>query len=78
MDEAGSPALATSNERKVYDAHGKLLYDDTWYSHYRGEYKLVRVGSKLRPKPKPKTPPATTGTGTVTTTAPRLANPTQP
>ena len=32
VDEAGSPALATSNERKVYDAHGKLLYDDTWYS----------------------------------------------
>src|SRR5947208_16729795 len=44
VDQSGSPYLATSNERKVHDASGKLLYDDTWSSHYRGEYELVRVG----------------------------------
>ena len=46
VDVAGSPALTTSVERKVYDRKGKLLYDDHWSSHYRGDYRLVRVGSK--------------------------------
>ena len=46
VDVAGSPALETSVERKVYDRGGKLLYDDHWSSHYRGEYRIVRVGSK--------------------------------
>jgi len=74
VDQSGSPYLATSNERKVYDAGGKLLYDDTWSSHYRGEYELVRVGTKAKPKKKPKP----TETGTVTTTTTRPANPTLP
>jgi len=66
VDEAGSPALATSNERRVYDRNGKLLYDDHWSSHYRGEYRIVRVGSKKKPKKKP---PTTTTSTTTTTTA---------
>jgi vancomycin resistance protein YoaR len=66
VDVAGSPALATSNERKVYDRNGKLLYDDHWSSHYRGEYRVVRVGSKKPPKKKKVT---TTTTGKTTTTA---------
>jgi vancomycin resistance protein YoaR len=66
VDEAGSPALATSVERKVYDRKGKLLYDDHWSSHYRGEYRLVRVGSKKQP---PKKKATTTTTGKTTTTA---------
>jgi vancomycin resistance protein YoaR len=65
VDAAGSPALETSNERKVYDRKGKLLYDDHWSSHYRGEYRLVRVGSK---KPPPKKPPVTTTGKTTTST----------
>ena len=72
VDEAGSPALATSVERKVYDLKGKLLYDDHWSSHYRGEYRLVRVGSKKPPKNKPATTTTTTAkttTGATTTTA---------
>ena len=32
----------------------KLLYDDVWYSSYRGEKKIVLVGTKPKPKPKPK------------------------
>jgi vancomycin resistance protein YoaR len=82
VDEAGSPALATSVERKVYGRSGKLLYDDHWSSHYRGEYRIVRVGSKKKPKKKP---PTTTGTTTnagtttaATTTAATTTTTTQP
>jgi len=61
----GSPSLATSVHRKVYDANGKLLHDDTWYSSYSAEPKIVSVGTKPKPKPKPK--PAVTTTTTTTT-----------
>jgi hypothetical protein len=40
--------------RRVYDADGTLLYDDVWYSSYRGEKKIVLVGTKPKPKPEPK------------------------
>jgi vancomycin resistance protein YoaR len=53
VQESGSPSRATSVERKVYSAGGKLLYDDKWSSSYRGEYQLINVGTK----PKPKLPP---------------------
>jgi vancomycin resistance protein YoaR len=66
VEVEGSPALATSNERKVYGAKGKLLYDDHWSSHYRGDYRIVRVGTKKK-KP-PKKPPGTTTTTDETTT----------
>ena len=66
VDVAGSPALATSVERKVFDRDGKLLYDDHWSSHYRGDYRLVRVGSKKPPPPPP--PKKKTTTATTTTT----------
>jgi vancomycin resistance protein YoaR len=72
VDVAGSPALTTSVERKVYDRKGKLLYDDHWSSHYRGDYRLVREGSKQPPPPPPTTttkkkPPTTTTSPTTTT-----------
>ncbi len=66
VDEAGSPALQTAVERKVYDRKGRLLYDDHWSSHYRGEYRLVRVGTK---KPAPPPVKTTTTTESTTTTA---------
>jgi vancomycin resistance protein YoaR len=53
VDSTGTPAQATSVERKVYDADGKLLSDATWYSSYRSEPKIVRVGPK-KPKAKAK------------------------
>ncbi len=65
VEERGSSSLKTSNERKVYDADGKLLFDTTFYSSYRGEMKVVRVGTKRRPKDQTDT---TTTTGTTTTT----------
>jgi vancomycin resistance protein YoaR len=64
VDDYGVPSQATSVERKVYSAAGKLLSDQTWYSSYRAEPKIVRVGPK---KPKVKKPPAVT---TPTETAP--------
>jgi vancomycin resistance protein YoaR len=71
VNQEGSPPLATSVERKVYGADGKLLYDDTWASHYTGETQIVLVGTK-KPPPTPTTtekkPPVTTTTGTTLTT----------
>jgi vancomycin resistance protein YoaR len=65
VEESGSPARSTSVERKVYDADGKLLYDTTFYSSYRGEVRLIRVGTKPNPD---QTETTTTGTTTTTTT----------
>ena len=79
VEEGGSPSLKTSNERKVYDADGKLLFDTTFYSSYRGEMKVIRVGTKPRPKDQIETTTTTattttskkTTTTTSTTTTPR-------
>ena len=51
--DGGSSPLSTSVRRKVYGASGKLLYEDVWYSSYRGEKKVVLVGTKPKPEPKP-------------------------
>jgi len=53
-DVQGTPPMSTSVNRKVYDADGKLLYNNTWYSSYVGEKTEIRVGTKPKPKPKPK------------------------
>jgi vancomycin resistance protein YoaR len=53
VDEFGAPPRETSVHRLVYDANGKLLYDNTWRSYYVGEPSLVRVGTKKPPKKKP-------------------------
>ncbi len=50
VDHQGSPPLSTSVNRKVYDRHGKLLYDNTWSSSYVGDSSIVRVGTKPKPK----------------------------
>jgi vancomycin resistance protein YoaR len=55
--DGGSSPLSTSVRRRVYGADGALLYDDTWYSSYRGEKKIVLVGTKPKPKPKPEQKP---------------------
>jgi vancomycin resistance protein YoaR len=70
VDESGVPAQATSVERKVYSPSGKLLSDSTWYSSYRSEPRVIRVGPakpKLPPKAKKKTTTTTTTTTTATT-----------
>jgi len=67
VEEPGSSSLKTTNKRTVYDATGKLISDTTFYSSYRGEMRLVRVGTKPRPKGD-QTGTTTTGTTTTTTT----------
>ncbi|MHB8642924.1 MAG: VanW family protein [Gaiellaceae bacterium] len=57
VDDPGQPPSTTSVERKVYDANGTLLYDDTWVSHYVASPKLVRFGPKTK---KPVAKPAAT------------------
>jgi vancomycin resistance protein YoaR len=51
VDDAGSPALATSVRRRVYSREGRLLYDNVWSSSYRAEPRVIRVGTKPKPKP---------------------------
>ncbi|HEY3182479.1 MAG TPA: VanW family protein [Gaiellaceae bacterium] len=68
VDDDGEPARTTSVRRLVYAPNGKLLSDSTWYSSYRAEPKLVRVGTKEKPKPEKNEPGATTTTQTTTTT----------
>jgi vancomycin resistance protein YoaR len=72
IEEEGSPARATTVTRKVYDEQGTLLHDETWNTSYRGEYRIIRVGTKPPPKPKTKpkaekpVPPPTQTTPTTT------------
>jgi hypothetical protein len=68
VEASGSPSQSTSVERKVYDANGKLLYDTKFYSSYRGEVRLLRVGSKPKPATETTTTTSTTGTTATTTT----------
>jgi vancomycin resistance protein YoaR len=59
VEETGQPSRSTSVRRIVYDAHGKVLYDDRWSSYYRAEKKVVRIGTKKPAKPKDEpAPPA--------------------
>jgi len=60
VDDPGVPPMSTSVTRDVYDPDGKLLYHDVWYSSYRAEPKLVRLGpAKPKPTKQPKKQPAT-------------------
>jgi vancomycin resistance protein YoaR len=65
VDDYGVPAQSTSDERKVYSAAGKLLSDQTFYSSYRAEPKVIRVGpTKPKVKPKKSAPDQTVTTET--------------
>ena len=64
VDDPGVPAMSTSVTRDVYAQDGKLLYHDTWYSSYRAEPKLVRIGPKAEKKPAKPTETETTQTTT--------------
>ena len=63
VEEEGSEARVTSVTRTVYGETGGVLRDETWNTSYRGEYRIIRVGTKPKPKPKkpaPKERPTTT------------------
>jgi vancomycin resistance protein YoaR len=70
VEEEGSPARATSVDRTVYGEDGEVIHDETWNTSYRGEYRVVRVGTKPKPKPpvKPKPAPPAEPPPTVPTT----------
>jgi vancomycin resistance protein YoaR len=62
LEESGEPSRSTSVRRLVYLPSGKLLYDNTWYSSYRGEDRVIRFGTKDRPEKKgPSGPTGPTG-----------------
>jgi vancomycin resistance protein YoaR len=42
--DAGEPSRAIAVKRVVYE-DGKVLYDETWYTTYQSEPKIVRVGT---------------------------------
>jgi vancomycin resistance protein YoaR len=67
VKEAGMPSRAVSIRRVVYDRRGRLLYDNTWYSTYVSEPRVVRVGTKERPTVSTTTTPPTTTRAETTT-----------
>ena len=75
--DSGEPSRSTSVRRLVYQ-RGKLLYDDTWYSSYRSQPKIVLVGTKAKPEPKKKKKPPVTTTSTTSTTTTTTTTPTSP
>jgi vancomycin resistance protein YoaR len=56
VEESGQPSRKTSATRRVYSEAGKLLSETTWTSWYRSEPKVVRYGTKPRPKEPPPPP----------------------
>jgi len=54
--ENGEPSRSVSVERIVY-VGDEVLYRENWYTGYRSEKKIVRVGTKPRPVIPPTTPP---------------------
>ena len=57
VEEEGSDASATTVTRTVYGEDGTVLHDETWNTSYRGEYRIVRYGTKPKPKKPPKKEP---------------------
>ena len=57
VEEEGSDASATSVTRTVYGEDGTVLHDETWNTSYRGEYRIIRYGTKPKPKEPPKKDP---------------------
>ena len=72
IDYSGVPAMTTSVSRDVYAKDGTLLYHDTWYSSYRADPEVERVG------PKPDTKKPSTQTQTQTTQTQTTQTTTQP
>jgi vancomycin resistance protein YoaR len=59
VDSSGTAPTRTTVTRTIYTADGSLLRTETWTTSYKGETRVVRVGTKPKPaKPKdPKAPP---------------------
>ena len=54
VEEEGSAPSRTSVTRTVYGSNGNVIHDETWTTSYKGETRIVRVGTKVAlPKVKP-------------------------
>ncbi|MGH3133705.1 MAG: VanW family protein, partial [Gaiellaceae bacterium] len=58
IEEEGSQPSATSVTRTVYRPDGAVLREETWNTSYKGETRVVRVGTKPKPKAPEKEAPA--------------------
>ena len=60
VEEYGTSPSRTSVVRTVYAGNGRQLSSETWNTSYRGETRVVRVGTKVEEPepPKPPKPPA--------------------
>lgn len=56
IEEAGTRPSKTSVTRTIYGEDGQLMRTETWNTNYRGETRIIRVGTK--PKPKKREQPA--------------------
>ncbi len=73
IEEEGSTPSRTSVSRTVYGAEGTVISEETWNTSYKGETRVVRVGTKPKPKaPEPKAPKKPAGE------QPRAETPTSP
>ena len=60
VEAEGEPPRSVTVTRKVYLSNGDLLYDETWTTNYRGEKRIVRIGTKEEEKKKEKEPETAT------------------
>ena len=52
VEELGSSPQSVTVTRTVYNKDGSVLYDESWRTNYRGEKRVIRVGTKKK-EPKP-------------------------
>jgi vancomycin resistance protein YoaR len=46
VEDDGEPSRSVTATRTVYLANGEILYQETWSTFYRGEKRIVRIGTK--------------------------------
>jgi uncharacterized protein YabE (DUF348 family) len=69
VEESGTSPSRTSVTRTVYGENGKVVRDETWTTNYRGEARVVHIGTK-KPVAPPKKPKQPTPPGDETTPPP--------
>ena len=81
VEESGSTPSRTTVTRTIYRPDGELIREETWSTSYKGETRVIRVGTK-KPEPKepkePKPPGKTTPPTDFTPPTDLTPPPTQP
>jgi hypothetical protein len=81
VEQSGSSPSRTTVTRTIYGPDGKLIDEETWNTSYKGETRVIRVGTK-KPEPvEPKDPAKPKKPGTTPpadSTPPPTQPPTQP